>query len=43
MYILFIPCFTILAFLIGTGLAWIAMSAGQEPAGDEPGDAEGAH
>ncbi|MFN2465372.1 MAG: hypothetical protein ABR598_03800 [Candidatus Dormibacteria bacterium] len=36
MYILFVPGFTILAFLIGTGLAFIAMSAKQDPAGDEP-------
>jgi hypothetical protein len=40
MYILFVPGFTILAFLIGTGLAIVAMSARQEPAGDEPASEE---
>ncbi len=35
MYILFVPGFTILAFLVGTGLAFVAMSAKQEPPGDE--------
>jgi hypothetical protein len=35
MYILFVPGFTILAFLIGTGFAFMAMSAKQEPTDDE--------
>ncbi len=36
MYILLVPGFTILAFLVGTTLAFVAMSARQEPSGDEP-------
>jgi hypothetical protein len=41
MYILFVPGFTILAFLIGTGFAFMAMSAKQEPADDDaPTEAE---
>lgn len=40
LYILFVPGFTILAFLIGCGAAIIAMSAKQEPPGDEPSDAD---
>ena len=43
MYLLFIPGFTILAFIIGTILAFVAMSAKVEPTGDEPPDAEAAH
>jgi hypothetical protein len=35
MYILFVPGFTILAFVVGTILAFGAMSAKQEPPGDE--------
>ena len=42
LYILFVPGFTILAFLIGCGAAVIAMSAKQEPPGDEP-DVDAAH
>jgi len=36
-YVIFIPVFTVLAFLIGCTIAFIAMSAKQDPAtGDEP-------
>ena len=34
-YLLFIPIFTILAFLIGSAIAFIAMSGREEPADDE--------
>ena len=43
LYLVFVPGFTILAFLIGSGAAFIAMSAKQEPESDEPGEAEAAH
>jgi len=43
LYLLFVPGFTILAFLIGSGAAVIAMSARQEPPGDESEDAEVSH
>jgi hypothetical protein len=43
MYLLFIPGMTILAFIIGTALAFVAMSAKQEPTGDEPSETEAAH
>ena len=38
LYLLFVPGFTLLAFLIGSGAAVIAMSARQEPPSDEPAD-----
>jgi hypothetical protein len=41
MYILFIPVFTIMAFIIGTILAFAAISQNQEPNGDEPAETEG--
>ena len=40
--LLFIPGFTILAFLIGSGIAFIAMSGRIEPTDDE-GETEAAH
>ena len=40
--LLFIPGFTILAFLIGSGIAFIAMSNKIEPA-DHQGESEAAH
>ena len=43
LYILFVPGFTILAFLIGSGAAIIAMSAKQDPESDEPAETEAAH
>ena len=33
----------LIAFLVGTGLAFIAMSAKQEPESDEPAEGEAAH
>lgn len=42
MYLLFIPGMTVLAFIVGTTLAFIAMRARQEPPGDEPSDTEAA-
>ena len=42
-YIVFVPGFTILAFMIGTGLAFIAMSAKQDPESDEPAEGEASH
>lgn len=43
LYLVFVPGFTILAFLIGSGFALMAMSAKQDPEPDEPGEAEAAH
>ena len=43
LYLVFVPGFTILAFLIGSGAAMIAMSAKQEPESDEAGEPEAAH
>jgi hypothetical protein len=46
LYLVFVPGFTILAFLIGSGAAMIAMSAKQDPTSDEPeaeGHTEAAH
>jgi hypothetical protein len=42
-YIIFVPGFTILAFLIGTIAAFVAMSAKQDPTEDEPSDGETSH
>jgi len=42
-YIIFVPGFTILAFLIGSILAFVAMSARQDPESDEPADGEASH
>jgi hypothetical protein len=35
-YLLFIPIFTVLAFLIGSAIAFIAMSGREEPSDNEP-------
>jgi hypothetical protein len=43
LYIVFVPGFTILAFLIGSILAFAAMSAKQEPESDEPAEGEASH
>jgi hypothetical protein len=43
LYIVFVPGFTILAFLIGSILAFVAMSARVEPESDEPADGEASH
>ena len=43
LYLLFVPGFTLLAFLIGSGAAMIAMSARQEPPGEEPTDVDAHH
>ena len=42
-YWLFVPGFTILAFLIGSILAFAAMSARQDPESDEPAEGEASH
>lgn len=41
-YLIFIPGFTILAFLTGSLVAWIAMSDRSEPV-EEPGEGQPAH
>ena len=42
-YWVFVPGFTILAALIGGILAFVAMSAKQEPESDEPAEGEAHH
>ena len=42
-YWVFVPGFTILAALTGGILAFVAMSAKQEPPSDEPADGEAPH
>jgi hypothetical protein len=44
MYIIFVPVFTILAFLVGSALAFIAMAnTRQDPTSDDSSEGEPAH